>query len=87
MAVGLLLNLAAVIGAVITGYGNYQAFRAVDNKAVDPSQKAEELAKGIDLAMNATLISLVLLMVGSLVFTASLIWWIVTRNQPATKPQ
>jgi biopolymer transport protein ExbB/TolQ len=49
-------NVSVLIGLLGTVRGIIQAFAAVSN--VDPSQRAEQLASGIALALNATFLGL-----------------------------
>lgn len=71
---GIVLGCMPVVGLAVSSYGLHRAFRAVDDKTVDPSQKATELAKGIDMAMYAPWIFYALGMVGGMLIVASLIW-------------
>ena len=87
IAVGIGLTCAPLVGMLISGGGLFKAFRAVDGNAVPPDQKANQLAEGIDTAMNAAMVSIVVGMIGSVILTASLIWWVVTRKKPAATPE
>jgi len=62
-------NVATLIGLMGTVYGLILAFRSVSGPGIDPAEKARMLAAGISVAMNTTLMGLIIAVPSILIYT------------------
>ncbi|MCI0514073.1 MotA/TolQ/ExbB proton channel family protein [candidate division KSB1 bacterium] len=62
-------NVATLVGLMGTIYGLIDAFRAVSAPGIDATMKAQMLARGISVAMNTTLLGLMIAVPAIIVYT------------------
>lgn len=62
-------NVATLIGLMGTIYGLIEAFKSVSAPGIDATMKAQMLARGIAIAMNTTLLGLIVAVPSILVYT------------------